>query len=603
MSLREKLAIIVVFGIAGFAVGAHYLPHPRPLRGARVVQMRPTEDRATLRMLAVGISRYGDDRLSLRYARDDAMALAESFEAQAQGIYAAAATVVLVDQEATAGRIRAAFLDLIATARPQDVIAIFLAGHGILDRGGGYYFLTYDAQPAALAETALPIAEIERLIRLARQKVRTVIVLLDTCHAGAAWPGSDFRPAPEPGAGLHLSEGLFLLAASKPGETSQERSHLSHGVFTHALLRGIAGEADGDGDHSISISELFGYVAREVEQITGGAQHPYYRLEGTDFAVAALPAMSASADRRPGEADAAAPAGNRIAVLRFENLAGDSDHQWFAEALQMAFNTELSKVAALRVLAPELVDSTCRAYPGDLEALGRLGLDRLITGSFSVFDERVHIDARIVSLEAGVQEGSESLEGDLGDFFDLQKQLVLRLLRRLRVRVTARENRSIEDVTNTDIDAYRLLLQSEELLEPPPPRPTQDSPLSRWLGVAAAFAAEPQTIDTGTAEIQSLLEEYRQALEAGNLDRLETLYAEPSSRRRELQRQYLDNVRDLKVELSDVRIEVQSETATMSFTRRDHFVDRASGKEQRLEVRLSRRLVRRGDHWKMAGKP
>jgi hypothetical protein len=57
------------------------------------------------------------------------------------------------------------------------------------------------------------------------------------------------------------------------------------------------------------------------------------------------------------------------------------------------------------------------------------------------------------------------VQGTLADFFDLEKRLVLSMLRRLRVKVSAGEGASIERDTNNDVDAYRLLLQSEGLLK------------------------------------------------------------------------------------------------------------------------------------------
>ena len=42
------------------------------------------------------------------------------------------------------------------------------------------------------------------------------------------------------------------------------------------------------------------------------------------------------------------------------------------------------------------------------------------------------------------------------------------MLRRLRVQVSPEEGESIQTETNTDVDAYRLLLESEGIVEPSP---------------------------------------------------------------------------------------------------------------------------------------
>ena len=88
-------------------------------------------------------------------------------------------------------------------------------------------------------------------------------------------------------------EGTFILAASKPGEESEESHRFrlkgeaqGHGAFTYALLEGLQdNKADMDKDNSISVSELSSYVAKRVPRITNGKQHPYFRLSGTDMPI------------------------------------------------------------------------------------------------------------------------------------------------------------------------------------------------------------------------------------------------------------------------------------------------------------------------------
>jgi hypothetical protein len=98
-----------------------------------------------------------------------------------------------------------------------------------------------------------------------------------------------------------------------------------------------------------------------------------------------------------------------------------------------------------------------------------------------------------------------------------------------------------------------------------------------------------------------VLEEYRGALQQKDLDRLGTLYVTFSSRQRDALREYLQNAVGLIVELSDIAVAPHSEGVAVSYTRRDRFIDTASGKPQRLEVRLTKILVRDNGQWKIAG--
>jgi hypothetical protein len=277
-------------------------------------------------------------------------------------------------------------------------------------------------------------------------------------------------------------------------------------------------------------------------------------------------------------------------------------------------------VKALRVYSPELIDQTARGRGADqLFTARRLGIGRLFTGSFHVTDNTLRIDASIVNVPSGVNEASDSVEGQLDDFFDLQKQLVLSMLRRLRVQVSPEEGASIQTRTNTDVDAYRLLLESEGVVGSSPEiSPTQSSqsndeprlkpdpsPLSRFWGLFSniAQAAETPPISGETIvhqEVLAVLEEYRQALEEKAIDRIAALYSSFSARQRDALRGYLDAATDLSVELDDVSVTPHGVDLMVAFTRRDSFTDRESEKPVRLEVRLTKTLVRLDGAWKIA---
>ena len=455
------------------------------------------------------------------------------------------------------------------------------------------------------------MSDFDEMVRVVRHSVRAVVLMLDTCHAGALRIAPGLAAMDEPGARLSVGEGFFLLAGTKPGEESQEEPELGHGAFTYALLEGLQGAADADHDGVLSVSDLFAYVAREVPRLTRGAQHPYSKAEGTDLVFAAVRpdaqwvASPSRLETMPQLASqpGVTPVPNTIGVMGFHNLRQDAEHDWVGEALRVAFNTELSKVRALHVYAPELIDRTASTRRTDqLSTAQELGIDRLVTGSFNVVGSTIRIDARIVDAASGLQEGSDSVQGELNQFFDLQKTLVLSMLRRLRVKLSPEEGTSIQTETNTDVDAYRLLLETEGVVgEPPAPPPASPSPSGHsFLSVSSAAYADEVTQEA-SAEIRAVLEAYRRALEQKDLYRLAALYVAFPERQREALRTYLDNAVDFAVEFADVAIAPHGGDMAVSYTRRDRFVDKASGKSVRLEVRLTRVLVHEGGTWKITG--
>jgi hypothetical protein len=224
----------------------------------------------------------------------------------------------------------------------------------------------------------------------------------------------------------------------------------------------------------------------------------------------------------------------------------------------------------------------------------------------------LRIDARIVDATTGVNQASDSVEGDLDQFFDLQTQLVLSMLRRLPVQISPEEGASIETETNTDVDAYRLLLEAEgvggEAPRPEPTRAKSPSPraaLERLLrgvnGILTGAAYADDTAPAVDAEVRQFLERYRAALASKNVDAVAALYVSFSDRQRDALRDYFATAEGLSVELSDVTITPNESGVAVSFTRRDRFVDTQSDRLVRLEVRLTKVLVREQSSWKIGG--
>jgi TolB-like protein/ketosteroid isomerase-like protein len=360
-----------------------------------------------------------------------------------------------------------------------------------------------------------------------------------------------------------------------------------------------------------------------VPRVTDDQQHPYSKMEGTDLVFAAdlgEPRVVPSRGPAPTLPPEATPAsaGNTIGVMQFNDLRGDTQNAWVGKALRVAFNTELSKVRALQVYSPELIDRVAHTRGADdLTVAQQLGIGKFLTGSFHVVGTTIRIDARIIDAGSGVQEGSDSVEGDQAQFFELQKRLVISMLRRLPVELSAEEGKSIQRETNTDVDAYRLLLETEGVvgdtavptpgrLPAPSPAPTERHtrrgagiPTLAWALTRPAFAVEPGP--TVEADVRAMLDAYRVALQDKDLDRLATLYVTFSQRQRDATRAYLQNAGDLVIEFSDISVTPHADGVAVSYTRRDRFTDGASGKPQRLEVRLTKILVNDNGHWKMAG--
>lgn len=228
-----------------------------------------------LYLLSVGVSRYGSPWLTpLAYADEDAQAIAQAFEKQNKQRYAKVNIRTLTERSVTRTALMNELRYLGSGAEQGDVVVLFLSGYAAVDSKGDYYFLPHDGDPARLAETAISWME----IRAALEKLPArVVLLLDSSHGGAVTGTERVTPI-DISALLRKSVtpegGLVLLTSSTGSESSFESAKWKHGAFTMALLEGLGGKADYDGDRQVWIRELEHYVTKRVPTLTERRQHP-----------------------------------------------------------------------------------------------------------------------------------------------------------------------------------------------------------------------------------------------------------------------------------------------------------------------------------------
>lgn len=251
-------------------------------------------ERPDLYLLAIGVSDYDVDALDLRYSDDDARALVAFAHAQEGHLYRRVHVRLIQDE----GADRATLIQAIHThfqgARRQDMLILFISGHGYLI-DDTYYYLPRDFDPAVPYGTAIRQSEILASFATRDRQGGGFLMLVDTCHAGAlgdvlaeggsrsAWPAPS---APPPLEGEDV-EGSGQLRAIVSAATRSERAWEGedyrlegepedvegHGLFTLALLEALAeGRADQDQSGIITFQELVAYISAVVRDRSGGQQ-------------------------------------------------------------------------------------------------------------------------------------------------------------------------------------------------------------------------------------------------------------------------------------------------------------------------------------------
>lgn len=237
--------------------------------------------------LIAGVSRYKyhDGGLTdLAYADADARALRDFLQRREGGGFAPSDIYYLENEQATVEAVRAGLRRFLAQAGANDLVLLFLAGHGGPDPYApqNLYYVLHDSKVADLANTALPMTELQETLEHGLRAQR-VLVFIDTCHS-AGLSGEQITTARGMennllnlyASRLFNEAGRAVLTSSDINEVSRESQRWGggHGVFTRALLEGLRGEADTSGDHLITAGELFNYARDRVRIETQFKQNP-----------------------------------------------------------------------------------------------------------------------------------------------------------------------------------------------------------------------------------------------------------------------------------------------------------------------------------------
>ena len=265
--------------------------------------------RPTMRLVAVGVNDYSASlgpALNLRYPRNDVETVAAALRDRGAALFNGVESAVLLDSTARLAEIENHILrpsTLEKTLSGEDVLVVYLAGHGYAlpdDEGQEWYFLPYSADRSAPQKIEDAVREhglsARKLLRLLTQaEARRVFLVLDSCYSGAALRGIAFDDAARKALRrIARVGGIHVLAAAQADETAIELDLEQHGALTYLVLQGVAGEADENGDGTVSVKEIIAHADLGMpllsHRLFGGAmvQKPVGYSRGADFPLAKL---------------------------------------------------------------------------------------------------------------------------------------------------------------------------------------------------------------------------------------------------------------------------------------------------------------------------
>ncbi|ESS70664.1 WD40 repeat, subgroup [Methyloglobulus morosus KoM1] len=231
-----------------------------------------SESKPSLYVLSIGINKYQSTGINaLVNAVNDAEGINSLLQNQ-HNRFKEVIPKLLADEQATRKNIEDNLKTISSKAQPNDVVVIYIAGHGTVINGH-YYFIPYELKTTVnddIQANALSDATLSELI--SNFHTLRVAVLIDSCYAGklassdmvmrrnqdATWTGA-----------LGQSTGRFVLAGSANDQEALDGKD-GHGVFTAVLLDALNGKADlellGNKDNRVNVMELSAYAKQHVSE-------------------------------------------------------------------------------------------------------------------------------------------------------------------------------------------------------------------------------------------------------------------------------------------------------------------------------------------------
>ncbi len=284
------------------ALNLPYQP-PYRIRGGRSSTTNEEEEiligdePPSLYAIVIGTSDYAGEQIDLQFADRDAAQFHQALELLAPPIFEDRVNNFLLHTDATDPQrtalaskkeIQQRFLEIERKALPEDVVLVYLSGHGV-NWGSGdasqFYYLTKDIgsedlrDPAIRSQYAISSAELTTWINSIKAAKKVMIV--DACNSGKivddlAKSSKDLS-SDQIRAWDRMKDrtGMFILTGSAADKVSFEASRYGQGLLTTSLLRGMSGMALRG--REVDVMTLFQYCRDEVPELArgvGGIQVP-----------------------------------------------------------------------------------------------------------------------------------------------------------------------------------------------------------------------------------------------------------------------------------------------------------------------------------------
>jgi len=182
--------------------------------------------------------------------------------------------VLMENEKATRSAVTSRLKDYFPSNLGKDsVLYVYFAGHGMPDVVTAEpYLMFFDSEATNVSRTGYAMKEL--LSDLSAMDVAQTFLFTDACFSGMAARGEEMlvqgaRPAVLRVNEVKVASGkVVAVGASTGSQLSHAYREKRQGLFTYYLLDGLRGAADGNGDGTVALGELYTYLSKNVEKVS-----------------------------------------------------------------------------------------------------------------------------------------------------------------------------------------------------------------------------------------------------------------------------------------------------------------------------------------------
>ena len=242
----------------------------------------------------IGIGEYANSSINLKFSVQDAVGISKAITIAANNLFKERSHIYTLTSKdknlPNKENIKEVFENISKNAKSDDIIFVYLAGHGISTSGekGDFYFLTSDAKSAnndsyqdEIIRQTSAISSNEFVEWIKKIPALKQVMIIDACGSGKAVDNLVSSRDIEPSQLKAIDRmkdrtGMFIISGCAADAVSYEASQYGQGLLTYSLLQAMKGAALKENKY-VDVNTILSFARDEVPKLAngiGGVQTP-----------------------------------------------------------------------------------------------------------------------------------------------------------------------------------------------------------------------------------------------------------------------------------------------------------------------------------------